>query len=325
MKIFTLLIFLLITQFAQAQQGFISVDRDSISVGDFLTLSIVINHDNETALIYPDSADFGDDFEFLSRETIRTAQRDSAIYRLQFFGDEKSRVPELKVGQLQNGDTNFIALPDYPLVFLSTLESEDSPFRPMKPLYAFAISIWPFILLGLLLIALAGGGYYYLKNRPEPPVREIIPRPEPAPFHDPLKELEEELNRIHKQYPIPSENYKLWFSALGDAIRRYFEDMYSIPALESTTRELMGHLARNIVDQELTEYARKILQMGDMVKFAKLSPALEQEKIIQETATSFLNHAKHVDQSKVDLRRERYLLEVARHNEEQNKTEEVSS
>ncbi|PID91832.1 MAG: hypothetical protein CSA96_06360 [Bacteroidetes bacterium] len=66
---------------------------------------------------------------------------------------------------------------------------------------------------------------------------------------------------------------KLFYTRLTDIVRRYIEQQYLIRAMEQTTEEILGMFRKaNNSDELLEDMLRDLLQMADLVKFAKADP-----------------------------------------------------
>src|SRR5699024_7400426 len=72
-----------------------------------------------------------------------------------------------------------------------------------------------------------------------------------------------------------------------------------IPAMESTSREILQKLRKRAIDSRLLEDTRAVLQEADMVKFAKFRPSNEQARRALEKARDFLKRAEEIDASRV--------------------------
>lgn len=279
---------------------------DSLNVGDLFSYTITLSKDQPyESIIFPDSSSFGPSFEIRSQQRFQVTDfKDSLIYHIQFFGTEDATIPKLPV-QLVNGpDTSTIYTNAVPVPFKTVLQSEDEEFRPLKPIFDFAAAWWPYILALLLLLAAAWYLYLLYKEKglkPQPVTRQEY---SPAPFQDPLNRLSNILSQL-KGYTFSSKkDFKQFYINLGDAIREYFEDLYHIPALESTSREILYELNRLSVDDELIDKTKAVLQEADMVKFAKFTPTEAQAEKALDKAYAFLKRAQEVDKPRVDhLRR----------------------
>ncbi|WP_340103779.1 hypothetical protein [Rhodohalobacter sp. 8-1] len=293
-----------------AQQIHTIVDADSVRVGDMINVSVVLEG-NYSLQSYPDSTDFSDELELLSRERYQAAaNRDSIVYRLQYFGVEDLVIDPLEFNlRVSNRDTT-LRTSRIPLFFKSTLTSQEEELRPLKPIFDFARSYWPFILLGILLIILGVAIARYLKERAKRDT--FIPETfREEEFINPLDELEKDIVALQSG-PSPSDRdeFEAFYVRLADSIRRYLKRVYDFPALEMTTGEIIRELQRERASSELIRDVKKVLRDADMVKFAKFNPASDQVSDAIRTGLDFLETARSVDIDRVEY------LEY-QHNEEQ--------
>lgn len=91
---------------------------------------------------------------------------------------------------------------------------------------------------------------------------------------------------------------KKYQSELTYIIREYLEGRYSIAALESTTSEIIGQLKSTLTDPSHQSSLQRILQVADLVKFAKAKPEEEVHASFLEEAEGFV-HATKLDESMV--------------------------
>lgn len=167
----------------------------------------------------------------------------------------------------------------------------------------------------------------FVQKYNNPPEAEEKPRFTAEPFLNPLKELENNLNRL-KDVPLQSsKQFEQFYIDLGDAIRLYFERMYSIPALESTSREIIYDLNRKMVDERLINQTRSVLREADMVKFAKFNPTKEHARKSYQEAEGFLSVARGLHRNRVQQmqRQHNAKVEHERAKFHENQKEEVKS
>jgi hypothetical protein len=66
---------------------------------------------------------------------------------------------------------------------------------------------------------------------------------------------------------------KRYYTRLTEITRHYIERLYDIPAMESTTEEILQAFRRaNPEDQLLDEILMELLELADLVKFAREDP-----------------------------------------------------
>ena len=171
------------------------------------------------------------------------------------------------------------------LLTVNTVEVDTSQaFRDIKEIYELPFSWqywlrqnWPYIAGGLAVLAVLVLVIREVKRRR----REIVPvQPEapPQPLHvRTLLALEAVEKRKLWQQGLVKQHH----SEVTDILRAYIEERFSVPALERTTDELMIHLKLSTMDQGHREQVRNLLQLADMVKFAKWNPSpTENEEVL---------------------------------------------
>ncbi len=289
-----------------AQEVSVSGPTDSLTVGTLFNFSLTLNNKSEyDKIIFPDSSIFNDDLEFISRKQFRLPNfSDSTSYSLQFFANKDIIIPPLPVKLIEGADTTLFFTEAFPLFFKTVLSSENDELNPLKPNFDFSLVLWPWILGALLLSALAYFLYQKFYKDRTPPIQVVREIPE---FVSPLVELEQRLEFIKEEHTQSVEkDYKLFYSQLGDAIRAYLENLYAIPALESTTRELARYMDAFGVDLDLIKYTRLILNEADMIKFAKMIPTLDQSWVAYQHAQAFLERALVYDIQRIARLKERF-------------------
>lgn len=300
---------------------------DTLEVGDTFDFSITLNRDREyDEIIFPDSSSLpSGQFEIRTRTQFKVSSyKDSVYYQLQFFGTADTTLPELPVLLVGNEDTTALYTHPVPIYFRSVLAQEEETFRPLKPIYEFALAWWPYLLAFILLCLAAYFLYRYLTKAEEQPATKAETFT-PVPFKNPLRTLQRDIARLEGTEPTTHEDFKEFYIDLGDAIRQYFEDLHHIPALESTSREILQALRARSIDSDLIDETRSVLEEADMVKFAKFTPTTDQADRALRKAQAFLQRAQEIDGPRVEhLRREhqsRVEAERERFEQEQNRAE----
>lgn len=99
-----------------------------------------------------------------------------------------------------------------------------------------------------------------------------------VPIH--LRTLEA-LNVLEKQRLWQNGEHKAYHSRITDLLRAYIEERYKVPALESTTDELLQELKLSALSVDQRGQLGNMLRMADMVKFAKALPSpIENEQMM---------------------------------------------
>lgn len=134
-------------------------------------------------------------------------------------------------------------------------------FKEVLPWIALGMGGW---MLATLIIALA---WVYWQRSKDPEIFAIKPQ-EPAHVI-----AFRELDRLKKEKIWESGQIKQFYTRLTEITRRYIERQYGIPAMERTTGEILDAFRRsNIEDSLLDEMLKELLELSDLVKFAKEDP-----------------------------------------------------
>ena len=151
--------------------------------------------------------------------------------------------------------------------------------------------IFYIILIGLAI--LLGFIYWlYIRYTKKKEERKLVVK-EPDIFVPAHEVALEKLTDLRDRELWQKGEIKQYQSELTHIIREYLEGRYEIAALESTTDEIVRDLMKELVDQGDIVSIKRILQVADLVKFAKAIP----EKNIHE---SFMNDAESLVERTAD-------------------------
>ncbi len=307
-----------------AQSSSASTSKDSITVGEIFNISIKLQLDKPyDRVAFPDSNAFPPVLDLLRTQQFRVTDfTDSVLYRIQFFANTDITLPPFRIALISSGDTSFIYTNPVALYFKTVLPSEDAELKPLKPIFTFSGFPWALAIIILALIAAALLAYYtFWKKANKAPVKEIKSF---EPFKNPLTELEATLSYLKNEYDLPvNKDFKYFYTALSDSIRTYYEDLYNIPALESTSRELFRFLDAFGVDHEMIKSTRLILNRSDMVKFAKYTPTLDDAWTCYQYAIDFVDRARLVDASRISRKKSEYEFRFKQEQEAENQAEAI--
>jgi len=300
--VFTVLFLFCLSTYTYSQSLNRYITADSLKPGDIFTYTLVLHSDTlYDSVTFPDSSSFNSELVIRDRQQFRTGNlTDSLVYELQFFGNSDLEIPRIPVKLTTQERVKTIYADAVFIPFKSVLRGENEQAKPIKPIFTFPGPWWPY-LAGLLLFV--AGGYFiyrYLKGKQDKPrEKQIYTPPE---FHNPLTQLEKELYKLKHEYDNLNTRveYKQYYIKLGDALRRYMEELYKIPALESTSGELYRYMDAFGIDDRLREVVRIILQEADMVKFAKHKPTTDDAIYAYQQAMKFLETAKKIDQERIN-------------------------
>lgn len=163
-------------------------------------------------------------------------------------------------------------------------------------------SVYLGVILAILGAVLAWVVTRLVKNKPIIRIIKIKPK---LPSHITA------LNRIEEIKGDKSlrldGNTKEYYTQLTDTLREYMRDRYGFNATEMTTSEIVGHLLK-IQDKESIKDLKEILQVADLVKFAKLHPSINENDRNMANAIEFVNETKNIEEEKVQQPTEKRIV-----------------
>ena len=184
----------------------------------------------------------------------------------------------------------------------TTLAITDIKDIEKAPIWWWGIIRW--ILLGLLLAGLAVGGYYlwrwYLKNskEEEEPINPELLRPADEVALEKLDEIKAQ--KIWKDGKI-----KQYQTELTDVVREYIGRRFDVQSTEKTSDETLRELKPILLKGEGLQVTgdgkdlfcklSKMLQLADLVKFAKWHTTPDENEQALATAYEFVNETKIVE------------------------------
>jgi hypothetical protein len=172
------------------------------------------------------------------------------------------------------------------------MDSTDLAITDIKGIYRAPIWWWGilrWVLLALLLIGASVGGYYlitYLRSRMGGKEKEMSAA-------EPLRPAEEvaleKLDIIREQKIWQSGQVKEYHTQLTDVVREYIARRFEVSSTEQTSDETLRAMRSLLSDKkELYEQLRKMLQLADLVKFAKWTTTPDENELSLRSAYTFV-------------------------------------
>ena len=271
-----LYILLLFTTSIFAQKVTTSIDSTKKKIGAEFKLTIKTDVDTFSKVKFPNGKFFGnlEVLESYKIDTIRNGNRYELIkkYGLTQFDSGKYLIPKLPViinGKKVFSDSIKIEISD---VKVDTLKQKMYDIKNIIPVKSDFGNWWIYL---LILLGLAVIGYFFYRFVKKKKTEE---KPVVIEFKSPIEKATSLLQQLEKKELWQKGEIKNYYSELTDIARNYIEEEIQIPAMESTTSELILGL-RNAAKQkklklsaETVENLEKVLKQADLVKFAKVKP-----------------------------------------------------
>lgn len=149
-------------------------------------------------------------------------------------------------------------------------EAEPAPLKPALEAPRDWRPVWIAAAVALLT---AIAGFFFLrwlrKRRRAPEEVAAVPR---APARPAWEIALEELDAIAAARWVDQGELARQYEAVTETVRRYLENRYGVPALESTTDELRERLRSAPIPSPIAARVLSLLSEADLVKFAKGIP-----------------------------------------------------
>ncbi len=225
----------------------------------------------------PDTQYVNDDKRMIIKEVYTITSFDSALYYL----------PPMEVMvDSQTYRSRPLALKVYSMP-VDTLHPEAffGPKDVMKPDFMWSdwyLAIACVVLWAPLVVLLV---YVIRRLRDNKPIiRKVKVEPKLLPQDVAMKEID----RIKKEKIWQNGREKEYYTQLTETLRRYIQARFGFNAMEMTTDQIVAHL-QSVDDDSAMAELQGLLQMADLVKFAKFTPLMNENDMNLLNAVRFIN------------------------------------
>lgn len=246
------------------------LDRNKVETGDTFSLRILVNG----SVAAPQKVDFSSWKEVLPAENIRVTsdwtqvgKRWQRQYTLVAFDSAQLVLPPVLV-QIRPGDTmltNPVEISVWPTRTGSDVSDADG-IRDIQREQGHWTDYWPWAAGGALLLAVV---FWMFRKKPAP-----APIPQPVSIPIPTHEITlQQLTTLEQKKPWKHGQTEQYYASLSMILREYLERRFHIPAMESTTREILPMLQKTDFPVQQKETLQDILHQSDLMKYAQITPS----------------------------------------------------
>ena len=261
------------------------LDKTRVETGDTFTIRVLVAGVNAE----PRKVEFSPWQPFLPPENIlsesawsRSGSRWLRQYTLVAFDSATLELPPLTV-HLRSGEqvlTNPLQITVWPTPATADVNDAE-PIRDILREPTLWTDYWPWAVGALVFLIFAK---WFFKKKPVPVAAIQAPPPPGIPAHE---RALQQLAVLGQQKLWKQGRLEQFYTELSMVVREYLENRFKIPALESTTREILPMLKKTDFPQNLSGSLHEILQEADMAKYAQNPPPDH----FHEKA---LDHARHL-------------------------------
>lgn len=271
-----LLYFLFTTAvFAQQKQVITSIDTTKNKIGAEFKLTLKTNVDTLSKVVFPNAKNFGA-LEVIQSYPIDTIRKDDRYelvkkYGLTQFDSGRYMIPSVKILINKKEYLSDSIRVEVANVQVDTLKQKMYDIKDIVPANEGIGDWWKYLLILLVIAGIGAFIYWYIKKRQKQKIEEEI-------YKTPIEKATSLLNNLEKKELWQQGEVKEYYSQLTDIVRNYIEEAIEIPAMESTTSELIEGLKtaskkkKMKLSQETIDNLFVVLKQADLVKFAKSKP-----------------------------------------------------
>ena len=274
-QLYLLLLLFSTAVFAQQKQVVTSIDTIKNKIGAEFKLSIKTTVDTSFKVIFPKLKNLGA-LEVIQSYPIDTVKMDGRYelikkYGLTQFDSGRYVVPSIKIFINSKPFMTDSLLVEVSNVEVDTLKQKMFDIKDIAPADNTIGDWWKYLLIIALIVGIGAFIYWFIKKRQEKKLQEEI-------YKTPIEKATSLLDTLEKKELWQKGEVKAYYSELTDIARNYIEEAIEIPAMESTTSELIQGLRaasvkkKMTLSQEIIENLERVLKQADLVKFAKSKP-----------------------------------------------------
>src|SRR3970040_71916 len=274
-KVYLLILLLSTAIFAQQKRLETSIDTTKNKIGAEFKLTIKTSVDTLSKVVFPNLKNIGA-LEVIRSYPIDTVKNDDRYelikkYGLTQFDSGKYSIPSIKIFINSKPYMTDSLLVEVANVQVDTLKQKMYDIKGITPVKSSLGDWWKYLLVLALILGIGALVYWFVKKQQKKKIEEEV-------YKTPIEKATSLLNSLEKKELWQKGEVKEYYSELTDIARNYIEEAIEIPAMESTTSELiLGLRAASVrkkmtVSQETIQNLERVLKQADLVKFAKSKP-----------------------------------------------------
>ena len=263
-------------------------DSSELTVGDLVTLSLIVSHPAEFTVVIPGlERDWGS-FEVQAQTSVQTISVADGIrtvakqFRITLFAPGIFETPDLAVSvRGRDGTVAQVSPVPIRLTVNSVLASQDEELKDLRPPADLSTPFWErtlvLILIAVVVLATAGGTAFFLISRSRRVARPIGIQPD---LRTPWEVAAQELDRIASLDLAGRgdirEHYTLVAAALRDYLgATYLRDSFGRSADDMSTEEIAADIWQSELNLGDARLVTELLREADLVKFANYEPTAD--------------------------------------------------
>ncbi|KUJ61537.1 hypothetical protein AR687_12725 [Flavobacteriaceae bacterium CRH] len=275
LKFYIFLFLLSSAIFAQQKHVETSIDTTKNKIGaEFkLTLKTVVS--SKSKVVFPKLKNIGP-LEVIQSYPIDTVKKNDTYelikkYGLTQFDTGKYTIPSIKILIDKKPFLSDSVRVEVANIKVDTLQQKMYDIKDITAVDNGIGDWWIYLLIVIIIIGIGAFVYWFVKKRQQKKIEEEV-------YKTPIEKATSLLNNLEQKELVQKGEIKEYYSELTDIARNYIEEAIHIPAMESTTSELILAIRTASTKKKMTltpetvENLERVLRQADLVKFAKSKP-----------------------------------------------------
>lgn len=276
------------------------LSADTILIGQRIKLRIEVDKDVMQMIGFPEfeNGRLADSLEILMQsriDTVRQGRREhlSCEYLLTCFSPADYRMGKFPALWADKNIVDTVwSVDSIRLIVMAppvdTVNNTIYDIRPPMPIPLRFGEVSGYMLIGLVVALIIALVIYLLLFKRGKGLLAALRGPADPPHVTAIKELE----KLHTQKLWQCGKSKQYYTGLTEILREYLVGRYHFQAMEMTSAEILACIRELAVEERSAARLKRLLEVADFVKFAKLEPDPEQNEDAYQDAYYFVEETK---------------------------------
>lgn len=275
LKFYIFLFLLTSTVFAQQKQVETSIDTTKNKIGAEFKLTLKTTVNSNSKVVFPKLKRIGA-LEVIQSYPIDTVKKNDTYelikkYGLTQFDSGKYVIPSVQILIDKKPYLSDSIKVEVANVKVDTLQQKMYDIKDISTVDNGIGDWWKYVLALIIILGIGAFVYWYVKKHQKKKIEEEV-------YKTPIEKATSLLNNLEQKELVQKGEIKEYYSELTDIARNYIEEAIHIPAMESTTSELIQAIRtastkkKMALTPETVENLERVLRQADLVKFAKSKP-----------------------------------------------------
>ena len=264
-------------------RAFFTADRSEFTVGDLVTLSLVVAHPADLVVVVPRVGREWGPFEVQAQTSVQTVSDNDGVrtvakqFRVTAFAPGALETPALPVYiRAPDGSVRQVHPNPVRVTVNSVLAGPDEQLKDLRSPAGLSTPFWeqPVVLaLAALVVLVAAAGYYLYRrsHRLDTAAQTVVDT------RSPWEVAMQELDRIDRIDLPGSGDLRGHYTLVSGVVRVYLgathlRDAGGMEATEMSTEEIGAAISQSSLGYENARLVIELLREADLVKFANYAP-----------------------------------------------------